>query len=158
MSCFVSPKEVCICNQVISKRDVRKDPLRKMPQISKFPEVFHLNYENAVLYSTVYDVIVPFPKLFCILANLNKNVARVFIDFVLHQNKTEICVYYYCWWKHLKSLLPIKWSIIYWRVLYAFWVPKSCLHISRKGTPVVKSNCWTVLLPWKAKFALRSFP
>ena len=60
------------------KRDVLKDPLKKMPRISKFPEVFHLNYENAVLHSTVYDVIVPFPKLFCILANF------------------EICVYYYC--------------------------------------------------------------
>ena len=49
------------------KRDVLKDPLKKMPRISKFPEVFHLNYENAVLNSTVYDVIVPFPFYFVFL-------------------------------------------------------------------------------------------
>ena len=49
------------------KRDVLKDPLKKMPRISKFPEVFHLNYENAVLNSTVYDVIFPFPFYFVFL-------------------------------------------------------------------------------------------
>ena len=49
------------------RRDVTKDLLKKMPRISKFPEVFHLNYENAVLNSTVYDVIVPFPFYFVFL-------------------------------------------------------------------------------------------
>lgn len=49
------------------RRDVTKDQLGRMPPISKFAEVFHLNYGGAVLHGAVCDVIVPFPFCFVFL-------------------------------------------------------------------------------------------